>query len=96
MTTLAEASATPSAIAALSRRHRLRLSEALPWAIALACFFSFPEYLALGTQILISILFALSLDPIPGYGGIVTLGQAASSASALPRGSSACTAGPSH
>ena len=69
--------ASPLAITDLSRRHRLRLSEALPWVIAVACFFVFPEYLALGTQILISILFALSLDLILGYGGIVTLGQAA-------------------
>ena len=69
--------ATPSAIDELARRHRFRLSEALPWVAALACFFVFPEYLALGTQVLISILFALSLDLILGYGGIVTLGQAA-------------------
>ena len=65
------------AIAELSRRHRLRFSELLPWIIAVACFFVFPEYLALGTQILIAILFALSLDLILGYGGVVTLGQAA-------------------
>src|SRR5260370_29825698 len=69
--------ATPSAIDELARRHRFRLSEALPWVAALACFFAFPGYLALGTQVLISILFALSLDLILGYGGIVTLGQAA-------------------
>lgn len=78
MTMLAEAPpATPAAIEVLLRRHRPRLSEALPWVTAIACFFAFPEYLALGTQILISILFALSLDLILGYGGIVTLGQAA-------------------
>jgi branched-chain amino acid transport system permease protein len=75
MTTLADG--FPAAIAELSRRHRLRLSEMLPWIIAVACFFVFPEYLALGTQILISTLFALSLDLILGYGGVVTLGQAA-------------------
>jgi branched-chain amino acid transport system permease protein len=75
MTALTDA-ASP-AIAELSRRHRLRLSEALPWIIAVGCFFVFPEYLALGTQVLISILFALSLDLILGYGGVVTLGQAA-------------------
>ncbi len=75
MTALAGAS--PAAIVELSRRHRLRLTELLPWIIAVACFFLFPDYLALGTQILISILFALSLDLILGYGGVVTLGQAA-------------------
>ena len=78
MTALAEApGVTPSVIRDLARRHRPRLSEALPWVIALASFFAFPDYLALGTQILISILFALSLDLILGYGGVVTLGQAA-------------------
>ncbi len=75
MTSLAEA--PPAAIEALARRHRFRPSEALPWLVALLCFFAFPDYLALGTQVLISILFALSLDLILGYGGIVTLGQAA-------------------
>jgi len=79
MTTVAEVprSGGAAAIEVLSRRHRPRLSEAVPWVIAVACFFAFPGYLALGTQVLISILFALSLDLILGYGGIVTLGQAA-------------------
>jgi len=66
-----------AAIGALARRHRLRLFELLPWVMALGCYFAFPEFLALGTQILIMVLFALSLDLILGYGGIVTLGQAA-------------------
>lgn len=61
----------------LARRHRLRWWEALPWVAALACFFAFPNYLAFGTQVLITILFALSLDLVLGYAGIVTLGHAA-------------------
>jgi branched-chain amino acid transport system permease protein len=61
----------------LSRRHRLRWWEALPWIASLACFFAFPNYLAFGTQVLITILFALSLDLVLGYAGIVTLGHAA-------------------
>ncbi len=61
----------------LLRRHRWRATELLPWLIALAAFFLFPDYLGLGTQILISILFALSLDLVLGYAGIVTLGHAA-------------------
>ena len=61
----------------LARRHRLRWWEALPWITALACFFAFPNYLAFGTQVLITILFALSLDLVLGYAGIVTLGHAA-------------------
>ena len=61
----------------LARRHRLWWWEALPWIAALACFFAFPNYLAFGTQVLITILFALSLDLVLGYAGIVTLGHAA-------------------
>lgn len=70
-------SAPTNAAQFLLRRHRWRVAEALPWLIALAAFFLFPDYLALGTQILIAILFALSLDLILGYAGIVTLGHAA-------------------
>jgi branched-chain amino acid transport system permease protein len=65
------------AVEALRRRHRLRPWEALPWLAAVAAFFIFPGDLALGSQILINILFALSLDLILGYAGIVTLGHAA-------------------
>jgi branched-chain amino acid transport system permease protein len=56
---------------------RIRWTEYLPWLIALAGFFLLPEYLALGARILIFILFALSLDLILGYGGIITLGHSA-------------------
>ena len=56
---------------------RLRWPEFLPWIIALGGFFLLPEYLALGARILIFILFALSLDLILGYGGIITLGHSA-------------------
>ena len=56
---------------------RLRWTEFLPWLIALGAFFLLPEYLALGSRILIFILFALSLDLILGYGGIITLGHSA-------------------
>lgn len=61
----------------LLRRHRWRPAEAVPWLLAIGVYFLFPDYLALGTQILITIMFALSLDLILGYAGIVTLGQAA-------------------
>jgi branched-chain amino acid transport system permease protein len=60
-----------------SRRHRLRWYEALPWVVAVAAFFVFPNYLALGAQILATILFALSVDLVLGYAGIITLGHAA-------------------
>jgi branched-chain amino acid transport system permease protein len=58
-------------------RHRLRAWEALPWIGGLAVYFLFPGYLAFGTQVLVTILFALSLDLVLGYAGIVTLGHAA-------------------
>ncbi|MGQ0652534.1 MAG: branched-chain amino acid ABC transporter permease [Betaproteobacteria bacterium] len=66
-----------SAVERLAGRHRLRWWEALPWIAALAVFFLFPNHLAFGTQLLITILFALSLDLVLGYAGIVTLGHAA-------------------
>jgi branched-chain amino acid transport system permease protein len=56
---------------------RIRWQEWLPWVAALACFFLLPEYLSLGARILIYILFALSLDLILGYTGIITLGHSA-------------------
>ncbi len=66
-----------SAAERLARRHRFQWWETLPWLAALAVFFAFPNYLAFGTQVLITILFALSLDLVLGYAGIVTLGHAA-------------------
>jgi len=56
---------------------RIRWTEWIPFVVALAAFFLLPEYLALGSRILIFILFALSLDLILGYAGIVTLGHSA-------------------
>ena len=56
---------------------RLRWTESLPWVAAIAAFFLLPEYLSLGARVLTYILFALSLDLILGYAGIVTLGHAA-------------------
>jgi branched-chain amino acid transport system permease protein len=61
----------------LIRAHRLRLVELLPWVVAVIGYFAFADYLSLGSQILIMILFAMSLDLVVGYAGIVTLGHAA-------------------
>jgi branched-chain amino acid transport system permease protein len=72
-----EHSAGAAAAEFLLRRHRLRPTEALPWLVAIGAYFAFPDYMPLGTQILIGILFALSLDLVLGYAGIVTLGHAA-------------------
>ena len=46
------------------------------WSRSL-CYFAAPTYLPLGSYVLTMILFALSLDLILGYGGIVTLGHSA-------------------
>jgi branched-chain amino acid transport system permease protein len=62
---------------ALMRRHRLRWWEALPWIAALAFYFAAPDYLGFGCDLLVTILFALSLDLALGYAGIITLGHAA-------------------
>src|SRR2546429_7522185 len=56
---------------------RIRWQESLPWIIGIAAFFLLPEYLSLGARVLIYILFALSLDLILGYAGIITLGHSA-------------------
>ena len=56
---------------------RIRWIESVPWIVAIAAFFALPEYLSLGARILIYILYALSLDLIVGYAGIVTLGHSA-------------------
>jgi len=61
----------------LIERHRFRWPEALPWLIAIACFFVFPDRMTFGGQVLIMVMFAISLDLILGYAGIVTLGHAA-------------------
>ena len=47
------------------------------WLLPVAAFFLLPDYRVLGSQILIAGLFALSLDLILGYAGIVSLGHAA-------------------
>jgi branched-chain amino acid transport system permease protein len=47
------------------------------WAATLVPFVLFPNHLVLASQIAITALFALSLDLILGYAGIVSLGHAA-------------------
>jgi len=64
-------------VARFSRRHMLHPLEALPWLLIVVSFFLFPDYLALGAQILATTLFGLSVDLVLGYAGIVTLGHAA-------------------
>jgi branched-chain amino acid transport system permease protein len=63
--------------AALAGARRWRLAEALFWAAALAAFFLLPRQLLILNEIAILALFALSLDLILGYAGIVSLGHTA-------------------
>jgi branched-chain amino acid transport system permease protein len=56
---------------------RWRWSEIAFWLATLTPFVLAPNYLVLGSQIAITALFALSLDLILGFSGIVSLGHAA-------------------
>src|SRR6266581_367325 len=61
-----------------ARQHtRWRVSEVVFWVLVLACPFLFPSRYLIMTDILRLALFALSLDLILGYAGIVSLGHAA-------------------
>ncbi|WP_051155362.1 branched-chain amino acid ABC transporter permease [Noviherbaspirillum massiliense] len=69
---------TPAATETLQLPHdRWRLPEILFWLLPVAAFFLFPEHLMVGSQVMITGLFAVSLDLILGYAGIVSLGHAA-------------------
>src|SRR5450759_2000433 len=66
---------TPQAyFRSLSRWHPIELAF---WLASLTPFVLFPNYLSLASQIAVAALFALSLDLILGYTGIVSLGHAA-------------------
>jgi branched-chain amino acid transport system permease protein len=61
-----------------ARQHaRWHWSEIAFWILALACAFVFPSRFLIMTDIVRLALFALSLDLILGYAGIVSLGHAA-------------------
>ena len=74
-------SATPRELAApLAHLHahtRWHWREYAFWVATLLPFAIFPSYLQLASQIAITALFALSLDLILGYAGIISLGHAA-------------------
>jgi len=61
----------------LREQGRWHWAEAVFWLAVAGAWLAFPDHLVLGTQILIAALFALSLDLVMGYAGIVTLGHAA-------------------
>src|SRR5580698_67926 len=58
-------------------RARWRASEIVFWILAVSCAFLFPSRYLIMTDIVRLALFALSLDLILGYAGIVSLGHAA-------------------
>jgi branched-chain amino acid transport system permease protein len=61
-----------------ARQHgRWHWSEAACWILALACGLMFPSRYLIMTEVVRLALFALSLDLILGYAGIVSLGHAA-------------------
>jgi branched-chain amino acid transport system permease protein len=77
-----DAAPAPAPTTARSAANRLpddrwRALEIAFWLLPVIAFFAFPSYRVLGSQILITGLFAVSLDLILGYAGIVSLGHAA-------------------
>lgn len=77
-----KASALPAAPPVKSVMHRLpsgrwHIAEIIFWLLPVAAYFLFPGHRVLVSQIIIVGLFALSLDLILGYAGIVSLGHAA-------------------
>ncbi|HXR87967.1 MAG TPA: hypothetical protein VN728_13385, partial [Stellaceae bacterium] len=58
-------------------RHVFSWLDLLPFIFAALVYFFLGRYLALGTQVMIQIAFALSLDLALGYGGIDSLGHVA-------------------
>ena len=67
---------SPASVHALPT-DRWRRTEIAFWLVVAAAFFLFPSYRVLGNLVLITGLFAVSLDLILGYAGIVSLGHAA-------------------
>jgi branched-chain amino acid transport system permease protein len=57
-------------------RHHWRVGELLWLVAAVACYFVFPEYLALGTSVLVMVLLVLSYDLLLGFSGVLSLGHA--------------------
>src|SRR6478752_7713833 len=63
--------------AAFAARHRWRRAEIAFWVLAFVAWAALPRQAPIGNEIAILALFAVSLDLILGYGGIVSLGHAA-------------------
>lgn len=72
-----EATRPPYYIEAMRGKERWGRAEIAFWLCWVGVYFLFPNSLLFASQVLITGLFALSLDLILGYAGILTLGQAA-------------------
>ncbi|HCL63339.1 MAG TPA: branched-chain amino acid ABC transporter permease [Rhizobium sp.] len=77
MSTTENASAVETAQALLRQANRWRLWELGLWLLAVAMIFVLPSKMLILTEIAILALFAISLDLILGYAGIVSLGHTA-------------------
>ena len=73
----ASAAANPARHGPAARSRGWRATEIGFWLAAFASLFLLPDHLLLLNEIAILALFALSLDLILGYAGIVSLGHAA-------------------
>jgi branched-chain amino acid transport system permease protein len=73
----AQGRAAGAPLARFARKPRIRAWEIAVWTVAIAAWFLLPRHAALLNEIAILALFAVSLDLILGYGGIVSLGHAA-------------------
>jgi len=67
---------TPLPRDSILSRHHWRLGELLWLGAAVACYFAFPEYLALGTSVLVMVLLVQSYDLLLGFAGVLSLGHA--------------------
>jgi len=65
------------ALAPFTRSARWRGYETAVWIVAALALFVFPQHAALWNEIAILALFAVSLDLILGYAGVLSLGHAA-------------------
>jgi branched-chain amino acid transport system permease protein len=73
----AVAASTPKPTTRRLPSDRWHIAEIVFWLLPVAAYFLFPGHRVLASQIMIVGLFALSLDLILGYAGIVSLGHAA-------------------
>src|ERR1700740_698087 len=57
-------------------RHEWHPAEFVWLGVALAFFFAFPQYLSLGTSVLVMVLLVLSYDLLLGFSGVLSFGHA--------------------